>query len=159
VADNRLRESLARAFDRIPPAWRTVTEPFRLSAAGQAVAGFVDRRIRDGATVYPNQVFHALDFQPPQATRVVILGQDPYHGPGQACGLAFSLTAGQGRFPPSLRNILKEVASDTGRPSICDGDLSPWARQGVLLLNTVLTVDDGAPQSHAGRGWETLTDA
>jgi uracil-DNA glycosylase len=94
-----------------------------------------------------------------QDVRVVILGQDPYHGPGQAQGLAFSVAPGQRRLPPSLRNLLKEVQADTGTPSICRDDLAPWARQGVLLLNAALTVEDGAPQSHAGRGWEVLTDA
>jgi uracil-DNA glycosylase len=115
--------------------------------------------LRDGAVVYPDRVFRALEFNAPDAVRVVILGQDPYHGPDQAQGLAFSVEPGHGRFPPSLRNILKEVASDTGAASICKDDLSPWAQQGVLLLNTALTVEDGAPQSHAKRGWEALTDA
>jgi uracil-DNA glycosylase len=159
VGDNRLRAPLARSFDGVAEAWRTVTEPFRQGPVGRALIDFVDRRVREGAVVFPDRVFHALDFRPPEATRVVILGQDPYHGPGQACGLAFSVARGQGRFPPSLRNILKEVARDTGRASISDGDLSPWARQGVLLLNTVLTVEEGQPQSHAGQGWEALTDA
>ena len=159
VADNRLRESLAEVFGRIPTAWRAVTDPFIHSAQGQALAAFVDRSVREGALVYPGTVFRALDFNPPEAVRVVILGQDPYHGPGQAQGLAFSVASGQRKLPPSLRNILKEVAADIGAPSACLGDLSPWARQGVLLLNSALTVEDGAPQSHAGRGWEALTDA
>ncbi len=159
VADNRLREPLAALFDRIPAAWRTVTGPFLHSAQGQALAAFVDQRVRDGARMYPGSVFRALEFNPPEAVRVVILGQDPYHGPGQAQGLAFSVAPGQRKLPPSLRNILKEVAADTGAPSACRDDLSPWARQGVLLLNSALTVEDGAPQSHAGRGWEALTDA
>ena len=159
MADNRLREPLAQVFDRVPAPWRPVTEPFRSSAEGRALAGYVDRRVRDGAVVYPDRVLRALDFGGPDSIRVVILGQDPYHGPGQARGLAFSVAPGQGRFPPSLRNILAEVASDTGAPSICTADLGPWASQGVLLLNAVLTVEEAAPQSHAGRGWEVLTDA
>jgi uracil-DNA glycosylase len=101
----------------------------------------------------------ALEFAAPNDVRVVIIGQDPYHGPGQAQGLAFSVAPGSRKLPPSLRNILKEVRSDTGLPSICCDDLSPWARQGVLLLNATLTVEDGSPQSHASRGWEALTDA
>ena len=159
VADNRLREPLAKLFGRVPAAWRAVTDPFIQSAQGQALAAFVDQRVRDGAPVYPGAVFRALEFNPPEAVRAVVLGQDPYHGPGQAHGLAFSVAPGQRKIPPSLRNILKEVAADTGAPSACRDDLSPWARQGVLLLNSVLTVEDGAPQSHAGRGWEALTDA
>lgn len=159
AADNRLREPLAQVFDRVPEAWRPVTDGFFRSAPGRALVAFVDERVRDGVIVYPRQVFRALDFAVPEDVRVVILGQDPYHGPGLAQGLAFAVTAGQRRIPPSLRNILKEVAADTGGPSICRDDLSPWAAQGVLLLNSALTVEDGAPQSHAGRGWETLTDA
>ena len=159
AADNRLREPIAQVFAGVPAAWRPVTDPFIRSAAGQSLAAFVDQRVRDGAVVYPRQVFRALEFGAPQDVRVVILGQDPYHGPGQAQGLAFSVAPGQRKLPPSLRNVLKEVAADTGVPSICRDDLSPWAAQGVLLLNSALTVEDGSPQSHAGRGWETLTDA
>ena len=159
AADNRLREPLADVFDRVPDAWRAITDPFIRSDEGQALAGFVDQRVRGGALVYPRHVFRALEFEAPDHVRVVILGQDPYHGPDQAQGLAFSVAPGQKKIPPSLRNILKEVAADTGAPSICRDDLSAWAGQGVLLLNSALTVEDGAPQSHANRGWETLTDA
>jgi len=158
-ADNRLRAPLAQAFASVPTAWRDVTDPFLASTAGEALAGFVDQRVRDGAVVYPANVFRALELTAPQDVRVVILGQDPYHGAGQAQGLAFSVAPGQKKLPPSLRNMLKEVQVYTGAPSICRDDLTPWARQGVLLLNASLTVEDGAPQSHAGRGWELLTDA
>jgi uracil-DNA glycosylase len=158
-ADNRLREPLADAFGRVPAPWRGVTDPFLASAVGQSLAAFVDERVRGGAVVYPSHVFRALEFHAPDDVRVVILGQDPYHGPGQAQGLAFSVAPGQRKQPPSLRNMLKEVAADTGAASICRDDLSPWAEQGVLLLNSALTVEDGAPQSHANRGWELLTDA
>lgn len=157
--DNRLSEPLAQAFDHVPAAWRGVTDPFIASAEGQALASFVDQRVREGVIVYPRRVFRALEFSPPESVRVVILGQDPYHGAGQAQGLAFSVAPGQKKLPPSLRNILKEVAADTGAPSRCRDDLSVWAQQGVLLLNSALTVEDGRPQSHAGRGWESLTDA
>ena len=159
AADNRLREPLAQVFARAPAAWRAVTDPFIGSDAGRALAAFVDQRVGEGAVVFPGHVLRALEFTPPDAVRVVILGQDPYHGAGQAQGLAFSVAPGQKKLPPSLRNILKEVADDTGARSACRDDLSAWARQGVLLLNAVLTVEDGAPQSHAGRGWEALTDA
>ena len=159
AADNRLREPLARVFERVPAAWRSVTDPFIRSVEGRALAAFVDQRVSGGAVVYPGQVFRALEFGAPDAVRVVILGQDPYHRPGQAQGLAFSVAPGQRKLPPSLRNLLKEVAADTGAPSVCRDDLSPWARQGVLLLNSALTVEDGLPQSHAERGWEALTDA
>lgn len=157
-AENCLREPLERVFARVAPAWKPVTDRFLASPEGQALVRYVDQRVADGAVVYPATVFRALELTPPDEVRVVILGQDPYHGPGQAQGLAFSVFDGQ-KLPPSLRNMLKEVESDTGMPSQCKGDLSTWARQGVLLLNTSLTVEDGQPQSHAGRGWEALTDA
>lgn len=155
---NRLREPLDACFDRVSGGWREVTEAFRLSSAGRALCEFVDARVRAGATVYPADVFRALELTPLERVRVVILGQDPYHGAGQAQGLAFSVPEGY-KLPPSLRNIRSEVAADVGTSSSIGGDLSAWARQGVLLLNTALTVEDGAPQSHAGRGWERLTDA
>ncbi len=157
ASDNRLAVPLAEAFESVPPAWRTVTDPFRHSPTGAALCDFVDARVRAGAVVYPRRVFRALELAAPAEVRVVVLGQDPYHGAGQAQGLAFSVTPGH-KVPPSLRNLLKEVAADTGAASQCRDDLTPWARQGVLLLNSVLTVEDGAPQSHAGRGWEVLTD-
>ena len=159
AADNRLREPLAHVFARVPAAWQSVTDAFIRSDEGRALAAFIDQRVREGAVVYPGHVLRALEFNPPDAVRIVILGQDPYHGPGQAQGLAFSVAPGQRTLPPSLRNILNEVAHDTGALSACRDDLSPWAQQGVLLLNSVLTVEDGLPQSHAGRGWEALTDA
>ena len=158
AADNALREPLADLFAAVPPGWRTVTDHFQRSEAGRALIEFVDARVKAGATVYPAQVFRALCLTAPADVRAVILGQDPYHGLGQAQGLAFSIAAGQ-KPAPSLRNILAEVAADTGAPSACVTDLTPWAEQGVLLLNTVLTVEDGQPQSHAQRGWEVLTDA
>jgi uracil-DNA glycosylase len=159
LVDNRLRASLKHVFAQVPTAWRGVTDGFLASASGQALVAFVDQRVQDGASVYPDRVFRALELTAPQDVRVVILGQDPYHGPGQAQGLAFSVAPGQKKLPPSLRNMLKEVQTDTGAPSACRDDLTPWARQGVLLLNAVLTVEEGAPQSHSGRGWELLTDA
>ncbi|WP_019561553.1 MULTISPECIES: uracil-DNA glycosylase [Caldimonas] len=156
--DNRLREPLEACFERVGDDWRAVTEPFRVSPQGRALIDFVDGRVRQGAIVYPAQVFRALQAGGPQDVKVLILGQDPYHGAGQAQGLAFSVPAGQ-RLPPSLLNIYREVQADTGRVPPASGDLGRWAAQGVLLLNTVLTVEDGRPGSHAGCGWEVLTDA
>jgi uracil-DNA glycosylase len=155
---NRLREPLGQVFARVAPAWREITDAFAASDAGRDLVSFIDRRVGDGAVVYPGTVFRALELTHPHHARVVILGQDPYHGPGQAQGLAFSVGDGQ-KLPPSLRNMLREVQDDTGSPAASRGDLSGWAEQGVLLLNAVLTVEDGEPQSHAGRGWEQLTDA
>ena len=156
--DNRLREPLSASFDRVPPGWRPTTEAFRHSPAGTSLIEHVDRRVREGAVIYPSHPLRALELTPLAQVRVVILGQDPYHGPGQAQGLAFSVPAGL-KLPPSLRNIYNEVAADLGCEAAKHGDLTRWAEQGVLLLNTVLTVEDGQPQSHANRGWEQLTDA
>jgi len=110
-------------------------------------------------TVYPayENIFAALNITPYDNLKVVILGQDPYHGPGQAHGLSFSVPAGI-PFPPSLQNIFKELADDLGHPIPNSGDLTPWAGQGVLLLNTTLTVLQGQPTSHQGYGWEQFTD-
>lgn len=113
-----------------------------------------------GATVYPpgSRIFAALDSTPFESVRAVILGQDPYHGPGQAHGLSFSVPPGVPP-PPSLRNIHKELAADLGIPVPSHGSLESWAARGVLLLNTCLTVRAHEPASHQGRGWERFTDA
>ena len=105
----------------------------------------------------PDRVFNALALTPFDEVRVVILGQDPYHGAGQAMGLCFSVPNGV-PLPPSLRNIYEELRRDVGVPLPTTGDLTPWAEQGVLLLNAVLTVSPGRPASHAGKGWEAFTD-
>ena len=137
--------------------WQPHIDAWRSSDAGRGLIDFVDARIAAGAVVYPADVFKALRLTPLHAARVVILGQDPYHGPEQAEGLAFSVGATQ-RLPPSLRNIFKELQRDLGQPPPPNGQLGAWAARGVLLLNTALTVEDGQPASHARRGWETLTD-
>ena len=112
--------------------------------------------------IFPPQPLRALELTPPTEVRLVILGQDPYHGRGQAEGLAFSVAPGV-TLPPSLRNIFKELQRDLGTPPpafpVPGGSLVSWARQGVLLLNTCLTVEQGQPSSHTGKGWERLTDA
>jgi len=110
-------------------------------------------------TVYPNHknILKALEVTPLEEVKVVILGQDPYHGPGQAHGLSFSVPNGI-KIPPSLLNIFKELSTDLNVPQPSSTDLTPWAEQGVLLLNTTLTVLGGNPMSHANLGWETLTD-
>ncbi|MEN9887282.1 MAG: uracil-DNA glycosylase [Pseudomonadota bacterium] len=118
----------------------------------------IQARLQAGAVIYPPQPLRALALTPLDRVRVVILGQDPYHGPGQAEGLAFSVARGV-RPPPSLRNIHQEVVRDLGGSLPAHGSLVSWAEQGVLLLNTCLTVEDGAPASHARFGWGGLTDA
>lgn len=148
----------------VAPDWRPLLDQFLASSAGLALGQFLSERLASGAVVYPPQPFRALTLTPLQTVKVVILGQDPYHGPGQAEGLAFSVTSGV-RPPPSLRNIFKEIARDPGLAAAASAAPMPevslvrWARQGVLLLNTCLTVEADAPASHAKRGWEVLTDA
>jgi len=117
-------------------------------------------RKQAGAVIYPpdDRVFAAFNLTPFDKVRVVILGQDPYHGPGQAMGLSFSVPAGI-RKPPSLKNILKEIQADIGKTNLRDGDLTPWAYQGVFLLNTALTVEEGKAGAHAKLGWSAITDA
>ena len=160
---------LAAQADALPPAWRALLAPCLATPAWQRLADFVDGERAAGKPVFPRDVFHALHLTPPEAVKVVILGQDPYHGVGvvdgievpQAHGLAFSVPDGV-RVPPSLRNIFKEIAAEYGDPAVArptaSGNLEGWARQGVLLLNTVLTVEQGQAASHARRGWEAVTD-
>jgi len=120
---------------------------------------FVRSEYLSGKTIYPDakNIFNAFNLCPLDKVKVVIIGQDPYHEPGQAHGLCFSVKNGV-ELPPSLVNIYKEIESDLGRKSITNGDLTEWANQGVLLLNATLTVRAHAAASHAGYGWETFTD-
>ncbi len=153
-----MTQPLGELLDADFSDWQHLLQGWRHSAAGQALITAVDARVAAGEAVYPAQVFRALALTPLARTRVLILGQDPYHGPGQAEGLAFSVPAGQ-RLPPSLRNIFKEQQRDLGLALPGHGSLARWAAQGVLLLNTTLTVEDGHPASHAKLGWQALTDA
>ena len=155
---NRLRAPLGAQLDVDLGDWAPVLNAWRSSAAGQATLAAIDARLATGAAVYPSQVFRALLLTRLASTRVVILGQDPYHGAGQAEGLAFSVPHGQ-RVPPSLRNIFKELQRDLGLTCPAHGSLQAWAAEGVLLLNTALTVEDGQAGSHARIGWHALTDA
>lgn len=138
--------------------WQPVLDAFWRSAPGVSLADFVQSRLDAGAVVYPKHPLWALQLTPLSQVKVVILGQDPYHGPHQAQGLSFSVAPGV-KIPPSLRNIFKELQRDLGQPMPTSGSLEVWAKRGVLLLNTSLTVEDGQPASHAKRGWEQLTDA
>ncbi|WP_037471920.1 uracil-DNA glycosylase [Simplicispira psychrophila] len=146
----------------VAPGWQPLVNGFFASAAGQGLLAFLQARLQAGAVIFPPQPLRALEWTPPESVRVVILGQDPYHGRGQSHGLAFSVAPGV-RVPPSLRNIFKEIERDLGVPSPPwpqpGGSLVAWAQQGVLLLNACLTVEEGQPASHAGKGWELLSDA
>lgn len=155
---NRLQLPLSRLLDHTPLGdWAPLITDWRHSDDGRRLVAAVDERVAAGAVVYPAAVFRAFELTPLARTRVVILGQDPYHGPGQAEGLAFSVPAGQ-RNPPSLRNLFRELQRDLGLPPPASGSLAGWAARGVLLLNTSLTVEDGQPAAHARLGWQTLTD-
>jgi uracil-DNA glycosylase len=143
----------------LPAGWRDSLAPFLDPEATRALSAFVAAEYATH-TIYPpiEDLFAAYRLCAPADTRVLILGQDPYHGPGQAHGLSFSVRAGV-RIPPSLRNVFQELAEDVGVAPPPAGDLTAWARQGVLLLNAVLTVRAAAAASHAGKGWEAFTDA
>lgn len=142
--------------------WKPVVDAFFANATGQALLAFLRARLEAGAVIFPPQPLRAFELTPAKAVRVVILGQDPYHGRGQAEGLAFSVAPGVA-LPPSLRNIFKELQRDLGTPPpkfpAPGGSLVNWATHGVLLLNTCLTVEEGSAASHAGKGWEMLTDS
>lgn len=144
-------------IDRIDNDWRPLLDDWRSSVQGRATISRVDKRVREGAKVYPRSVFRALEATSAADVLVVILGQDPYHGEGQANGLAFSVSPGVA-IPPSLRNIFRELQRDMRVASPSSGDLSKWAEQGVLLLNSCLTVEDSKAGSHATWGWQSLTD-
>ncbi|CRX37514.1 uracil-DNA glycosylase [Estrella lausannensis] len=148
------------AFFNLHASWRTALENEFNKPYIEPLIRFVEEERRGKAPVYPSRenVFTALNTTPFDEVRVVILGQDPYHGPGQAHGLCFSVQKGV-PFPPSLLNIFKEMRQDIGAPMPTHGFLESWAKQGVLLLNTTLTVSESAPLSHFGKGWELFTDA
>ena len=146
----------------VASGWRALTDSFFTGPVGVGLLAYLGERLEAQAVIFPPQPLRALALTPPESVRVVILGQDPYHGRGQAEGLAFSVVPGVA-LPPSLRNIFKEIQRDLGTPPpafpVPGGSLVKWAENGVLLLNTCLTVEEGMPASHAKRGWEQLTDA
>lgn len=146
--------------EAVPPSWRGVLEAVLALPELRKLGGWLRAEEAAGKRIYPprGQRLRALELTPFDAVKVVILGQDPYHGPGQAMGLAFSVPPGV-RLPPSLRNIFTELCSDLNLPRPSSGDLRPWAQEGVLLLNTALTVEEGRAGSHSGKGWELVTDA
>lgn len=143
---------------QVGDGWQPLIDAWRAGADGQRIEALLKARVAEGAVIYPPDPLRALRLTPLTNAKVVIVGQDPYHGPGQAEGLAFSVPIGQ-KLPPSLRNIFKELLRDLGQQPAMSGHLVEWAKRGVLLLNTSLTVEDGAAASHAKKGWESLTDA
>jgi uracil-DNA glycosylase len=145
---------------RLEPSWKAHIGDYLLRPEMQALAAFLRAEKQEGKRIYPPgpEIFAAFEHTPFDAVRVVILGQDPYHGPGQAHGLCFSVRPGV-RVPPSLDNIFKEIQRDLGNARPDHGCLTPWADRGVLLLNSVLTVEEGRAGAHQGKGWEGFTDA
>jgi uracil-DNA glycosylase len=145
---------------QLEPSWKARVGDYLLRPEMQALAAFLRAEKHAGKRIYPpgGEIFNAFAHTPFAAVRVVILGQDPYHGPGQAHGLCFSVRAGV-RVPPSLENIFREIERDLGIARPHHGCLEAWADRGVLLLNSVLTVEEGRAGSHQGKGWEGFTDA
>lgn len=143
----------------LAPSWRAHLESELEKDYMRALMSFIERELAAGKSIYPDQeqVFSAFSATPFDQVRVVIIGQDPYHGPGQAHGMSFSVRKGV-RPPPSLKNIYKELESDLGIKAPDHGHLMDWAQQGVLLLNSVLTVEAASPGSHQKKGWEQFTD-
>ena len=144
---------------RLEPSWKARVGDWLLRPEMRQLSAFLRTEKGAGKRIYPpaSKIFTSLDATPFDAVEVVILGQDPYHGPGQAHGLCFSVPPGI-PVPPSLANIFAEIQRDLGIPRPDHGCLLPWAQRGVLLLNAVLTVEDGKPGSHQGKGWEGFTD-
>jgi uracil-DNA glycosylase len=148
------------AADAVPESWRPAIEPALATREARRLGGFLSAEEANGKRIYPPRGtrLRALELTPLDQVKVVVLGQDPYHGPGQAHGLCFSVPEGV-KVPPSLANIYKEIESDLGIPAPRHGNLEKWARQGVLLLNNSLTVEEGRAGSHQSLGWEAITDA
>ncbi|NLB57759.1 MAG: uracil-DNA glycosylase [Gammaproteobacteria bacterium] len=144
---------------KLEPSWKARVGDYLLRPEMRELSAFLRERAAAGARIFPpaRNIFAAFDATPFDAVKVVVLGQDPYHGPGQAHGLCFSVQPGV-PVPPSLQNMYKEIERDLGIPRPDHGYLMPWAERGVLLLNAVLTVEQGRAGAHQGKGWEGFTD-
>lgn len=145
---------------RIEESWKLVLKDTFEQPYFQTIATFLRKELAEGKTIYPpgSLIFNAFDMTPFNDVKVVILGQDPYHNPNEAMGLSFSVPKGV-RIPPSLLNVYKELEADIGIPRPVHGDLTAWAKQGVFLLNAMLTVEKGEAGSHQGIGWQFFTDS
>ena len=145
---------------RIEESWKAALDKDFEQPYFQEIASFIKKEKQDGKIIYPpgSLIFNAFDTTPFDAVKVIILGQDPYHNPNEAMGLSFSVPKGV-RTPPSLKNIYKEIQTDLGLTIPNHGDLTEWAKQGVFLLNAMLTVEKKQPRSHQKIGWQTFTDA
>jgi|SRR5690625_135604 len=156
---NQLTHAIRWHVQQIPDAWHGALQSTAVKNALQQVDEYIAARRAANATIFPHQPFHALHLTAPANTKVIILGQDPYHGPEQAQGLAFSVP-NHCSCPPSLKNIFKELQREYPDQALrTSNNLSDWAQQGILLLNALLTVEQGQPGAHRRQGWETITDA
>jgi uracil-DNA glycosylase len=144
---------------RIEPSWKEALQEEFEQPYFQGIAAFLKKELAEGKTIYPpgQLIFNAFNCTPFDEVKVVILGQDPYHNPGEAMGLCFSVPKGM-RIPPSLQNMYKELQTDLGIAPPNHGDLTPWTKQGVFLLNAMLTVEKNKAGSHQNIGWQTFTD-
>jgi uracil-DNA glycosylase len=160
IMDPSMTPRQQQFFAALPASWKPPLQHICERPEIDALVQFLQAREAAGASIYPHKrnMFAALRATPFDEVRVVIVGQDPYHGPGQAHGLSFSVPPGVAQ-PPSLRNIFKELQHDIGMPMPHTGTLTNWTHQGVLLLNAILSVEENSPASHAGKGWELFTDA
>jgi uracil-DNA glycosylase len=158
--NNRTMTEVSEKNVQIEPGWKTALAGEFSKPYFAEIKAALQEAKQGGKVVYPAGplIFNAFNLTPWQDVKVVILGQDPYHNPGEAMGLSFSVPKGV-RIPPSLRNIYREIVQDLGIPAPTHGDLSGWAKQGVLLLNAMLTVEHNSPASHKDLGWQTFTDA
>jgi len=157
MVNNQLCRPLQQCYADVQGVWGDCVRGYMASDAGRKLSAFVDAQVDAGEVIYPATPFLALALTPFEDVRVVILGQDPYHGAEQAQGLAFSVAESE-KIPPSLRNMFKELQRDLNVAAPANGSLVRWAKQGVLLLNATLTVKEANAASHAKKGWEALTD-
>lgn len=154
-----MSQDLNQNTKMLPDSWEAFLQNEFETESFKKLKAFLKEEINQGQTLYPHpkNILRALDLCPPSKTKVVLIGQDPYHGPGQAHGLSFSVPK-EIKIPPSLQNIYKEIHADLKLPIPNHGNLESWASQGVLLLNATLTVRKSAPASHSRKGWEPFTD-
>jgi len=159
-AEQELQTPIKLSADGLPKDWQGLLKSEFDQPYMQSLQAFLESEQEQGKVIYPpaDQIFTAFDLTPLSNVKVVILGQDPYHGSGQAHGLSFSVPSHVTKIPPSLKNIYKELLADLDIPIASKGDLIPWAQQGVLLLNAMLTVEKKNAGSHQKQGWETFTD-
>ncbi len=160
VVDEKPQARIELSASHLPKDWRKLLKAEFDQPYMKSLQAFLESEQEQGKTIYPpaEQIFTAFNLTPLSDVKVVILGQDPYHGPGQAHGLSFSVPVHVTKIPPSLKNIYKELLADLGIPIASKGDLSFWAEQGVLLLNAMLTVEKKNAGSHQKKGWESFTD-